>query len=186
VVAIRAIAQSPGPTLGLVPAAIEELLRYDTPVRRVARIATHDAAVDGQRVRASEQVIAMLHDANHDPAVFQSPDVLDITRDARRHLSFGAGAHYCLGAPLARAEAHAALAALIDLPDLDLAIAEPKWRPLATLHALEALPVTFKPACRPAAVATSTIDAAQTADPLTGWSDGGGRQPAAAKKASTS
>lgn len=71
--------------------------------------------------------------------------VLDITRDARRHVAFGAGAHYCLGAALARAEAQIALAALIALPDLELAIDEPQWRPLETLHALESLPVAFKP-----------------------------------------
>lgn len=128
----------------LMPTAIEELLRFDTPVRRVARIALEDATIDGQQVQAGEQVIAMLHEANHDPSVFPSPDVLDITRDARRHVSFAAGIHYCLGAPLARAEAEIALGALVDLPDLQLAINEPQWRPIATLHALEALPITFK------------------------------------------
>jgi cytochrome P450 len=130
----------------LMPAAVEELLRYDTPVRRVPRIARCDTLLDGQRVAAGEQVVAMLHDANHDPAVFPSPDALDITRDARRHVAFGAGAHYCLGAPLARAEAQVALAALIDLPDLQLETDEPQWRPVETLHALEALPVRFAPA----------------------------------------
>ena len=78
-------------------------------------------------------------------AVFDSPDILDITRDAHRHVAFGAGAHYCLGAALARAEAQIALTALIALPDLELAIDEPQWRPLETLHALESLPVAFKP-----------------------------------------
>ena len=60
-------------------------------------------------------------------------------------MAFGAGAHYCLGAALARAEAQIALAALIALPDLELAIDEPQWRPLEALHALEALPIAFKP-----------------------------------------
>jgi len=129
----------------LMPAAIEELLRYDTPVRRVTRIALHDSTVDGQHVRAGEQVVAMLHDANHDPAVFPSPDVLDITRDARRHVSFGAGAHHCLGAALARAEAQIALAALIDLPELQLEVEAPQWRPIETLHALASLPVACEP-----------------------------------------
>lgn len=129
----------------LMPSAVEELLRYDSPVRRTIRIALDDAVVDGQRVRAGEQVTAMLHAANHDPTVFASPDTLDITRNARRHVSFGAGAHYCLGAALARAEAQIALDALIALPDLELAIDEPRWRPLETLHALASLPVAFKP-----------------------------------------
>jgi cytochrome P450 len=130
----------------LMPAAVEELLRYDSPVRRAVRTSLHDATVDGHPVRAGEQVIAMLDEANHDPAVFASPDALDITRDARRHVAFGGGAHYCLGAALARAEAQIALHALIALPDLALAVDEPRWRPLETLHALESLPVVFTPA----------------------------------------
>ena len=89
----------------------------------------------------------MLDAANHDPAVFESPGTLDVTRDAHRHMAFGAGAHYCLGAALARAEAQVALAALVALPDLEPAIAEPVWRPLVTFHALQSLPVTCRPAC---------------------------------------
>ena len=129
----------------LMPSAVEELLRYDSPVRRVARVALEDSVVDGQQVRAGEQVIAMVDAANHDPAVFASPGRLDVTRDARRHLAFGGGAHYCLGAALARAEAQVALGALIALPDVELAVDEPTWRPLEALHALESLPVTFTP-----------------------------------------
>jgi cytochrome P450 len=125
----------------LMPSAVEELLRYDSPVRRAVRIALEDAVVDGQAVRAGEQVIAMLDAANHDPAVFEFPDTLDITRDAHRHVAFGAGAHYCLGAALARAEAQIALTALITLPDLELAVDEPVWRPLLSFHALESLEV---------------------------------------------
>lgn len=129
----------------LMASAVEELLRYDSPVRRVVRIALDDTVVDGQHVRAGEQVIAMLDTANHDPTVFAAPDTLDITRDARGHLAFASGAHYCVGAALARAEAQIALAALIALPDLELAVDEPQWRALETLHALEALPIAFKP-----------------------------------------
>ncbi len=129
----------------LMATAVEELLRYDPPVRRIVRIAMHDTAVDGQRVRAGEQVIAMLDAANRDPTVFAVPDTLDITRDATGHLAFASGPHYCLGAALARAEAQIALEALVALPDLALAIDEPQWRPLETLHALEALPIAFTP-----------------------------------------
>jgi pimeloyl-[acyl-carrier protein] synthase len=128
----------------LMPPAVEELLRYDSPVRLTARTATVDATVAGQTVRAGQQVIALLDAANHDPAVFESPDTLDVTRDAHRHLAFGAGAHYCLGAALARAEAQVALTALVALPDLELTVDEPVWRPLVTFHALQSLPV----ACR--------------------------------------
>jgi pimeloyl-[acyl-carrier protein] synthase len=129
----------------LMPNAVEELLRFDSPVRRITRIALHDTTIEGQEVRAGERVIALLHDANHDPAAFPSPDTLDITRDARHHVAFAAGAHYCIGAPLARAEAQTALAALIELPELRLATDKPEWRPLEALHALQALPVTCKP-----------------------------------------
>lgn len=129
----------------LMPSAVEELLRYDSPVRRAVRIARADAVVDGQHVQAGDHVIADLDAANHDPAVFQAPDELDITRDARRHVAFGAGVHYCLGAALARAEAQIALDALIALPDLQLATDAPSWRPLEALHALESLPVGFQP-----------------------------------------
>jgi cytochrome P450 len=129
----------------LTASAVEELLRYDSPVRRTIRVALDDAVVDGQQVRAGERVVAMLDAANHDPTVFDSPDTLDITRDARRHVAFGAGAHYCLGASLARVEAQIALAALIALPSLELAIDEPRWRPLQALHALETLPIQFTP-----------------------------------------
>jgi cytochrome P450 len=128
----------------LLPNAVEELLRYDTPVRATVRTAIADATVEGETVRTGEQVFAMLAHANHDPAVFESPGVLDITRDARRHLAFGAGAHHCLGAALARAEAQIAFAALTRLPDLRLAIDEPAWRPVSALHALESLPVTCR------------------------------------------
>jgi cytochrome P450 len=136
----------------LMPWAVEELLRYDSPVRLTVRTGLKDHQLEGETVQAGEQVIALLDAANHDPAVFVSPDVLDVTRDAHRHVAFGAGAHYCLGAALARAEAQVALAALIALPDLQLAIDEPEWRPLVTFHALQSLPVACgAPAVTPSA-----------------------------------
>jgi pimeloyl-[acyl-carrier protein] synthase len=128
----------------LMTGAVEELLRFDPPVRLTVRTALIDATVEGQRVRAGEQVIAMLDAANRDPAVFPSPEALDIQRDASRHVSFGAGPHYCLGAALARAEAQVALAALIALPGLRLVIDEPTRRPVAAFHALESLPVEIR------------------------------------------
>jgi cytochrome P450 len=131
----------------LMPWAVEELLRYDSPVRLTVRTAVKDHQLEGETVQAGEQVVALLDAANHDPAVFASPDTLDVTRDAHRHVAFGAGAHYCLGAALARAEAQIALAALVALPELAMAIDEPTWRPLVTFHALESLPVTCRPAC---------------------------------------
>lgn len=128
----------------LMPSAVEELLRHDSPVRLTVRTALEDTTLDGESVRAGDQVVAMLDAANHDPAIFESPDTLDVTRDAHRHVAFGAGAHYCLGAALARAEAQVALAALVALPDLELTIDEPAWRPLVTFHALQSLPVVCR------------------------------------------
>lgn len=131
----------------LMPSAVEELLRHDSPVRLTVRTALEDTTLDGESVRAGDQVVAMLDAANHDPAIFESPDTLDVTRDAHRHVAFGAGAHYCLGAALARAEAQVALAALVALPDLELTIDEPAWRPLVTFHALQSLPVACRATC---------------------------------------
>src|SRR5205823_9037022 len=131
----------------LIPGAVEELLRYYSPVRMTVRTALADTTLDGESVRAGDQVFVMLDAANHDPAVFESPDTLNVTRDAHRHVTFGAGAHHCLGAALARAEAQIALAALTALPELELAIDEPAWRPLVTFHALQSLPVACRPAC---------------------------------------
>jgi cytochrome P450 len=125
------------------PSAVEELLRYDSPVRRTVRTAAVDTVVDEEPLRAGEQVLVHLDEANRDPVVFTDPDTLDITRDARRHLAFGSGAHHCLGAALARAEAQAALGALVALPGLTLAVDEPRWRPMEALHALESLPIAF-------------------------------------------
>jgi cytochrome P450 len=131
----------------VMPWAVEELLRYDSPVRLTVRTALEDKTLCDEQIRAGDEVIALLDAANHDPAVFPSPDSLDVLRDAHRHVSFGAGHHYCLGASLARAEAHIALSALIALPDLELTVDEPEWRPLITFHALQALPVACRPAC---------------------------------------
>jgi cytochrome P450 len=128
----------------LLSGGVEELLRYDSPVRLTVRTALRDVVLEDQTVRAGEQVVAMLDAANHDPSVFDAPETLDVTRDAHRHVAFGAGAHYCLGAALARLEARIALAGLIALPDLALAVDEPAWRPVATFHALESLPVTCR------------------------------------------
>lgn len=104
-----------------------------------------DVELDGQTVAAGDVVVARIDAANRDPAVFTQPDRLDVTRDAAGHLAFGAGPHHCLGAALARAEAQAALAALLRIPELQLAVDEPAWRPIEALRSLEALPVTCRP-----------------------------------------
>jgi len=102
--------------------AVDELLRYDSPVQLTSRIATRDAELHGARVRAGQQMVLLLGSANRDPAAFERPDELDVTRDAGHHLSFSFGLHRCLGAQLAKLEGELALEALLArFPGLKLA-----------------------------------------------------------------
>jgi len=132
----------------LLPRAVEELIRYDGPVERTLnRWAAADVELSGQKIRRGETVIVVLGAADHDPARFESPDTLDLAaeRDAR-HLGFGRGSHFCLGAPLARLEAEIAVGTLLRrLPGLRLAVSpkELRWRPVPLFRSLEALPVAW-------------------------------------------
>jgi cytochrome P450 len=127
--------------------AVEELLRYDSPVQLTARTAKHDSEVGSQTIRQGDQVVALLGAANRDPQVFSEPDRVELARvKANQHVSFGAGHHFCLGAALARVEAQIALTRLAQLSDLELATEEPEWRKQATLRGLEHLPIRFRPA----------------------------------------
>jgi cytochrome P450 len=94
--------------LSLIPSAMEELLRYETPVQHTARIAPADTVIDGKQIRKGQAVIAVMAAANRDPERFPDPERLDIARTDNRHLAFGSGAHFCFGAPLARVEAQIA------------------------------------------------------------------------------
>ncbi|MEV7425277.1 cytochrome P450 [Streptomyces sp. NPDC091212] len=98
----------------LPPGAVEELLRHDPPVQAVTRWAYEDTRLGAYEVRRGSRVVALLGSANRDPARFPRPDDLDVRRPADRHLGFGMGIHYCLGATLARAEAEIGLKALLD------------------------------------------------------------------------
>jgi cytochrome P450 PksS len=128
--------------------AIEEFLRYTNPVEHgVVRFATEDLPVLGVTIPKGSVVMAMLSSANRDESVFKDPDRLDITRDPNRHLAFGVGMHYCLGAPLARMEGAIAINALLArFPNMRLAI-EPqqvRWRPsIANFRGLMELPVAL-------------------------------------------
>jgi unspecific monooxygenase len=122
--------------------AVEELIRFDPPLQLFERTAVVDTEVMGHRVPAGTRIAALLGAAAHDPQVFERPDELDVTRRHNPHLGFGAGVHYCLGAPLARLEVAAALDALrTRLPGLHLA-AEPQRRPDFVMRGLRTLPVS--------------------------------------------
>jgi len=128
----------------LVPSTVEELLRYDSPVQRTARIPTTDVEIDGHKIAAGHMVVAAIGAANRDPAQFHDPDRLDIGRADNRHLAFGLGIHFCLGAPLARLEAQVAIGALVQRAShLELATSALQWRESSTLRGLKTLPVTL-------------------------------------------
>ena len=128
----------------LIGNAVEELLRYDSPVQRTARITSTDAEVAGQPMPKGTMVITALGAANRDPAQFPDPDVLDVTRKDPRHISFGFGIHFCLGAPLARVEGQLALGTLLRrFPKLALAEDNPEWRESSVLRGLKRLNVSF-------------------------------------------
>ena len=134
----------------LLPAAVEELLRFASPLNHVtARFTTEDLPIGGVVIPAGEQVLIAISSADRDPARFPEPDRLDLGRDTSGHVAFGHGIHYCLGAPLARMEADVALGALLArFPDLALAVPpqELRWRPVSLIHGLESLPVRLIPA----------------------------------------
>jgi cytochrome P450 len=129
---------------GLMKTAVEELLRYDSPVQATARVVYEEVEVGGHTLTPRQQVNFMFGAANRDPARFENPGQLDIGRQPNPHLAFGGGIHYCLGAPLARLEGQIAFATLLRrMPNLGLETDSPKYRDNFTLRGLEALPVSF-------------------------------------------
>jgi cytochrome P450 len=131
----------------LLPRAVEELIRFDGPVERTLnRWAAVDVELRGRTIRRGESVIVVLGAADHDPERFEAPGTLDLAAErGSRHLGFGRGPHFCLGAPLARVEAEIALGTLLRLPGLRLAIPqeELRWRPVPLFRSLVALPVAW-------------------------------------------
>ena len=139
----------------LLPSAIEEVLRYRSPLQWMFRLTRRDVAVHGQVIPARNLVLAMIGSANRDSRQFPEPDRFDITRTPNPHIAFGHGIHFCLGAPLSRLEARIALGDLLGrAKSLALASAEP-WEPRKALHVLgpARLPVRFEPGRRAAAPA---------------------------------
>lgn len=129
----------------IVESAVEELLRYESPVQYTARISRAERELSGKRLRPSDRIIAVLAAANRDPEFFREPDRLDLLRSENRHLSFGWGPHFCFGAPLARLEAQVAFQTLVArlrrpfLIDQDVT-----WRPNSGLRGLTGLRVGFE------------------------------------------
>ena len=106
---------------GLVPGAVEEMLRWVSPVKAMGRTVTRPVELGGRRLEAGDDVLLVYPSANRDEAVFEDPDRFDITRDPNDHLAFGIGTHFCLGAALARIELVCLFETLLErLPDLDL------------------------------------------------------------------
>ena len=137
---LEALRRSPA----LIGGAIEELLRYDAPVQRTGRMPNTDVELGGKRIAKGDLVLSLIGAANRDPAHFAEPDRLDLARADNRHLAFGWGIHFCLGAPLARAEAQAAIGTIARrMPALALATPTPEWREASALRGLKTLPVTF-------------------------------------------
>jgi cytochrome P450 PksS len=138
----------------LIDSAVEELLRFSHPIEQaVPRFAREDVELQGYEIPRGSVVTALIASANHDEAVFDNPERLDITRSPNRHLTFGKGIHFCLGAPLARLEARITLLTLVQrFPAMRLAVPAEKlaWRRSPILHGLEALPLHLSPpASRP-------------------------------------
>ena len=130
--------------LSLVPSAVEELLRYESPSQHTARMAPCDTELGGKKIRKRQAVIAVMAAANRDPERFPDPDRLDITRPDNRHVAFAWGPHFCFGAPLARIEGQIAIKTLLRrLPGLSLEPGRLVWRTSLGLRGLTALQVTF-------------------------------------------
>jgi cytochrome P450 len=131
----------------LLPDAIEEVLRYRSPIKMMFRVATTDVELGDRQIRAGEGVTAWISSANHDESQFPHADTFDIRRTPNRHLAFGYGIHFCIGAPLARLESKIALAAMLErLPHMRQ-VRDVPLEPSESfiLYGVKHLPITFQP-----------------------------------------
>ncbi|MFF4398137.1 cytochrome P450 [Streptomyces sp. NPDC001480] len=128
----------------LIPSAIEELMRYDTPLQLFERWVLDEIEIDGTVIPRGSEIAMLFGSANHDPAVFADPERLDLTRKDNPHISFSAGIHYCIGAPLARIELAASMAALLEQAPTLRPAAEPKRKPNFVIRGLEGLSVQVR------------------------------------------
>lgn len=131
--------------LGLIPSAVEEMLRYESPSQHTGRLAPRDVEMGGKTIGKGQAVMAVMAAANRDPERFPDPDRFDITRKDNRHLAFGYAAHFCFGAALARVEGQEAMEAIVGrLPGLKLEPGPLTWRNNLGLRGLTSLPVRFR------------------------------------------
>ncbi|MGY1704114.1 cytochrome P450 [Geodermatophilus sp. SYSU D00697] len=128
----------------LLPTAIEELMRFDSPLQLFERTAAADVEIGGVTVPEGQKIAALLGSANRDPAVFADPDTLDVGRTDNPQISFGAGVHFCIGAPLARVELQASFGALLARTSLLELGGEPVRRPEFVIRGLSELPVVLR------------------------------------------
>lgn len=139
--------------LTLIPSAVEELLRYESPSQHTARIAPRDTEIGGKQIRKGQAVIAVMGAGNRDPERFPDPDRLDLGRTDNRHLAFGWASHFCFGAALARIEAQLVFEAITRrMINLKLEPGPLVWRDNLGLRGLTSLPVTFSPGPAPVSV----------------------------------
>lgn len=125
----------------LIPSAIEELMRYDTPLQLFERWVLDEIEIDGTTIPRGAEIAMLFGSANHDPEVFEAPAALDLTRKDNPHISFSAGIHYCIGAPLARIELAASMSALLEQAPTLRAAADPERKPNFVIRGLEGLQV---------------------------------------------
>ena len=154
--------------LSLIPSAVEELLRYESPSQHTARICPEDTELGGKIIRKGQAVIAVMGAGNRDPERFPDPDRLDLGRTDNRHLAFGWASHFCFGAALARIEGQLVFEALASrTANLALEPGPIKWRENLGLRGLTALPVTFEVA-EPATLPLNPIQPREAVCPYHG------------------
>ena len=129
----------------MIPAAVEELLRFVSPVLWVSRLPTEDIELDGHVLRKGTRLQLGIGAANHDPSEFTNPELLDLNRTNVHSLAFGYGPHFCIGAALARMETQVALSRLLSrMPRMQLATKHFEYRPVYFLRALKSLPIVVR------------------------------------------
>jgi cytochrome P450 len=130
----------------MIPSAVEELLRFVSPVLWLSRVAAEDIELNGEVLRKGQRIQLGIGAANHDPDEFDHPEQLDFTRPKVNSLAFGYGPHFCVGSALAKMEAQVALSRLLDrIPNVELGTRQFEYRPLYFLRALKSLSIVIRP-----------------------------------------